>query len=63
MARTRRFGVPLGPQSSESAALRSNYVSSPQYACMRSIAHELLLTLEKYAAWSFTKPYRPQYAG
>ncbi|MDO8318140.1 hypothetical protein [Rhodoferax sp.] len=32
-------------------------VASPQYSCLRVISHELLLSLEKYAPWSFSKPY------
>ena len=32
-------------------------IPSPQYACIRAIAHELLLTLAVYAPWSFSKPY------
>lgn len=34
-----------------------SWISSPQYACIRTIAHELLLTLQKYAPWSFEKAY------
>jgi len=33
-------------------------ISSPQYACIRAIAHELLLTLGKYAPWCFRAPYQ-----
>lgn len=32
-------------------------VASPHYSCLRVISHELLLSLEKYAPWSFSKPY------
>ena len=32
-------------------------IASPQYACIRAIAHELLLTLGQYAPWCFRKPY------
>ncbi|MGB4361820.1 MAG: hypothetical protein WBJ19_15525 [Rhodoferax sp.] len=35
------------------------FLQCPQYACIRAIAHELLLTLGKYAPWSFRKPYEP----
>lgn len=33
-------------------------LTSPQYPSIRTIAHEMLLTMEKYAAWSFGKPYQ-----
>lgn len=33
------------------------YLEAPQYACIRTIVHEFLLTMQKYAPWSFTKPY------
>ena len=32
-------------------------LTSPQYACIRTIAHELLLTLKQYAPWCFLKHY------
>ena len=32
-------------------------IPSPHYSCLRAISHELLLSLEKYAPWSFRKPY------
>ena len=32
-------------------------IAHPQYACIRAIAHELLLTLEKYAPGAFRAPY------
>ncbi|MBI2768961.1 MAG: hypothetical protein HYX47_05035 [Burkholderiales bacterium] len=33
-------------------------LKSPQYPCVRTITHELLLTLEKYAPWSFSVRYQ-----
>ena len=33
------------------------WISSPQYACIRTIAHELLLTLQKYVSWCFETEY------
>lgn len=33
-------------------------IGSPQFACIRAIAHELLLTLGAYAQWCFEKRYQ-----
>jgi len=33
------------------------HIHSPQYSCVRTIAHELLLTLEKYKPQAFAAPY------
>lgn len=35
-------------------------MTEPQYACIRTITHEFLLTMQKYAPWSFTRPYAPR---
>ena len=32
-------------------------IGSPQYASIRTIAHESLLTLERYSPWAFKSPY------
>ena len=36
---------------------QSEYIASPQFGCIRVIAHELLLTLQKYSPWCFDSPY------
>lgn len=37
----------------------ARFVGDPQYACIRTIAHEFLLTMERSAAWAFEQgPYR-----
>jgi hypothetical protein len=47
----RRFG---GGVPADSAP----YIGAgPHYACARTIAHEFLLTMQKYAPWSFSGPY------
>ena len=33
-------------------------LTSPQYPSIRTVAHEVLLTMEKYAAWTFVEPYQ-----
>lgn len=33
-------------------------IASPQFACIRAIAHELLLSLKEYAPWSFEDGYQ-----
>jgi hypothetical protein len=40
------------------ADLSVGLLTSPQYPSIRTVAHELLLTMERYAAWSFAKPYQ-----
>lgn len=35
-------------------------MTEPQYACVHTISHEFLLTMQKYAPWSFDKPYEPK---
>jgi hypothetical protein len=34
-----------------------SFIEAPQYACIRSITHEFLLTMQKYAGWAFDTPY------
>lgn len=45
------------PADRNTPGTTSRYLDSPQYACVRTIAHEVLLTVQKYAAWAFEKPY------
>lgn len=40
--------------------MAGQYVPDPQYACIRTIAHEVLLTLQKQAPWSLSAPYEPK---
>lgn len=35
----------------------STWLTSPQYSCIRTIAHELLLSLHKYSPWCFSREY------
>lgn len=44
-------------QAAKDAEQGEGLLTSPQYPSIRTVAHEVLLTLEKYAAWSFGKPY------
>lgn len=39
------------------AESQEGLLSSPQYPSLRTITHEVLLTLEKYAPWTFVRPY------
>jgi hypothetical protein len=36
-----------------------NYFAEPQFACLRTIAHEVLSTLNDRAPWAFACPYVP----
>lgn len=38
---------------------RDGLLTSPQYPSVRTVTHEVLLTLEKCAAWTFSTPYKP----
>lgn len=40
------------------AESQDGLLRSPQYPSLRTITHEVLLTLEKYAPWAFISPYR-----
>jgi hypothetical protein len=44
-------GPPLSPGGT--------LIREPQYACIRAIAHEFLLTMQKYAPWAFGQKYEP----
>lgn len=47
------------PPSLSTPGTTKQYLHSPQYACIRTIAHELLLTLQKYVPAAFATPYEP----
>jgi hypothetical protein len=51
------FLVPMA----DSEPVNGEIMAEPQYACVRTITHEFLLTMQKYAPWSFDKPYVPKY--
>ncbi len=40
------------------AETNEGLLTSPQYPSIRTVAHEVLLTMERYAAWSFSTPYQ-----
>lgn len=44
----------------DGAPVEGKLMMEPQYACVRTISHEFLLTLQKYAPWSFDNPYEPK---
>lgn len=50
------FLVPMA----DSEPVNGKTMDEPQYACVRTITHEFLLTMQKYAPWSFDKPYVPK---
>lgn len=37
---------------------KAELIESPEYGCIRAIAHEVLLTLQAYAPWSFPQRYQ-----
>ena len=50
------FLVPMA----DCVPVNGELMKEPQYACVRTISHEFLLTMQKYAPWSFDKPYEPK---
>lgn len=58
-----RLTIPILQTRGQTDASQENYeglLTSPQYPSVRTVTHEVLLTLQKSAAWCFSAPYEPE---